>query len=221
MHAYLKNFPACRACRFTGAAARPCRAGGRSHRDAHQSRGGRSSQGPRRRRLRRHTDCVAPRAPDRGRRPARHGCRATRRVRCVSGAGGDTALLLQRTAGPGLARQPHRQHREPVPPSGVVSQAWTHPAFATAPVRAKDPGAVAARGLLLARRARQRACADGTWHSRPEFVFRRIRYESRMRKLWRGFVNFFVEALTEDTTSVAQRKHEAARRQERWLKYLS
>ena len=42
-----------------------------------------------------------------------------------------------------------------------------------------------------------------------------------MRKLWRGFVNFFVEALTEDTTSVAQRKHEAARRQERWLKYLS
>jgi hypothetical protein len=69
--------------------------------------------------------------------------------------------------------------------------------------------------------ARQRACADRTGHSRPEFVFRRIRYESRKRKLWRGFVNFFVEALTEDTTSVVQRKHEAALRQERWLKYLS
>jgi hypothetical protein len=42
-----------------------------------------------------------------------------------------------------------------------------------------------------------------------------------MRNLWRGFVNFFVEALTEDTRSVAQRKREAAQRQERWLKYLS
>jgi hypothetical protein len=42
-----------------------------------------------------------------------------------------------------------------------------------------------------------------------------------MRKLWRSFVNFFVEALTEDTKSVAQRKQEAALRQERWLKYLS
>lgn len=42
-----------------------------------------------------------------------------------------------------------------------------------------------------------------------------------MRKLWRGFVNFFVEALTEDSTSVAQRQHEAALRQERWHKYLS
>jgi hypothetical protein len=42
-----------------------------------------------------------------------------------------------------------------------------------------------------------------------------------MRKFWRGFVNFFVEALTEDTKSVTQRTQEAALRQERWLKYLS
>ena len=42
-----------------------------------------------------------------------------------------------------------------------------------------------------------------------------------MRKLWRGFVDFFVEALIDDTTSVVQRKLEAAQRQERWLKYLS
>jgi hypothetical protein len=36
-----------------------------------------------------------------------------------------------------------------------------------------------------------------------------------------ALLTFFVEALTEDTTSVVQRKHEAALRQERWLKYLS
>ena len=41
-----------------------------------------------------------------------------------------------------------------------------------------------------------------------------------MRKLWRGIVNFFVEALTEDPKPLAQRKREAAAREPRWNNYL-
>jgi hypothetical protein len=41
-----------------------------------------------------------------------------------------------------------------------------------------------------------------------------------MRKLWRGIVNFFVEALRDDAKSLAQRKHEAAAREHRWNRYL-
>jgi hypothetical protein len=46
-------------------------------------------------------------------------------------------------------------------------------------------------------------------------------YESRMRNLWRSIVNFFVEALADDTSMLAQRNREAALRRERWLRYLS
>jgi hypothetical protein len=42
-----------------------------------------------------------------------------------------------------------------------------------------------------------------------------------MKKLWRGFVNFFVEALREDVDHASRRSHDAAIRQERWLRYLS
>jgi hypothetical protein len=42
-----------------------------------------------------------------------------------------------------------------------------------------------------------------------------------MRKLWRAIVNFFVEALADDTTMVARRNREAHLRRERWLRYLS
>jgi hypothetical protein len=42
-----------------------------------------------------------------------------------------------------------------------------------------------------------------------------------MRKFWRAFVNFFVEALAEDTSMVAQQARDARVRQERWLRYLS
>jgi hypothetical protein len=42
-----------------------------------------------------------------------------------------------------------------------------------------------------------------------------------MRKLWRGIIIFVVEALADDVDTAAQRKREAALRQERWLQYLS
>jgi hypothetical protein len=42
-----------------------------------------------------------------------------------------------------------------------------------------------------------------------------------MRKLWRALVDFFVEALADDTARVAQRNREANLRRERWLRYLS
>jgi hypothetical protein len=42
-----------------------------------------------------------------------------------------------------------------------------------------------------------------------------------MRKLWRGIINFFVEALGEDTKTVVQRKREAQRRQQRSLQNLN
>ena len=41
-----------------------------------------------------------------------------------------------------------------------------------------------------------------------------------MRRLWRGIVNFFVEALTDDPTPLGQRKREAASREQRWNSYL-
>ena len=41
-----------------------------------------------------------------------------------------------------------------------------------------------------------------------------------MHKLWRSIVNFFVEALQEDTKPLAQRKREAAAREHRWNRYL-
>jgi len=41
-----------------------------------------------------------------------------------------------------------------------------------------------------------------------------------MRKLWRGFIGFFTEALQDDTTSLAQRKREAAAREPRSDGYL-
>jgi hypothetical protein len=42
-----------------------------------------------------------------------------------------------------------------------------------------------------------------------------------MRKLWRGIVNFFVEALSDDTTTQAQRQHEVELRQQRLLRRLN
>jgi hypothetical protein len=42
-----------------------------------------------------------------------------------------------------------------------------------------------------------------------------------MRKLWHAIVNFFVEALADDTNIIAQRNREASLRRERWLRYLS
>jgi len=44
--------------------------------------------------------------------------------------------------------------------------------------------------------------------------------EVPMRKLWRGIVNFFVEALQDNTKPLAQRKREAAAREHRWNRYL-
>jgi hypothetical protein len=57
--------------------------------------------------------------------------------------------------------------------------------------------------------------------SRRSYVVARIRYGFAMRKLWRAIVNFFVEALADDTTMVARRNREAHLRRERWLRYLS
>jgi hypothetical protein len=42
-----------------------------------------------------------------------------------------------------------------------------------------------------------------------------------MRKLWRGIVNFFVEALQDETKPLAHRKREAAAREHRWNRYLN
>ena len=42
-----------------------------------------------------------------------------------------------------------------------------------------------------------------------------------MRKLWRGIINFFVEALSEDSKTVVQRKHEAQLRRQRWHQRLN
>jgi hypothetical protein len=39
-----------------------------------------------------------------------------------------------------------------------------------------------------------------------------------MRKLWRGIINFFVEALSDDTKTTVQRKHDAQLRQQRLLR---
>ena len=44
--------------------------------------------------------------------------------------------------------------------------------------------------------------------------------EALVRKLWRGIINFFVEALQEDKKSLAERKREAAARHPRWEHYL-
>jgi hypothetical protein len=42
-----------------------------------------------------------------------------------------------------------------------------------------------------------------------------------MRKFWRGIVNFFVEALRDDTTTLVQRKREVQQRQQRLLQRLN
>jgi hypothetical protein len=42
-----------------------------------------------------------------------------------------------------------------------------------------------------------------------------------MRKLWRGIVNFFVEALSDDTKTKVERKHDAQLRQQRLLRDLN
>jgi hypothetical protein len=57
--------------------------------------------------------------------------------------------------------------------------------------------------------------------SRRSYVVARIRYGFAMRKLWRAIVNFFVEALADDTAVAARRNREANLRRERWLRYLS
>jgi hypothetical protein len=47
-----------------------------------------------------------------------------------------------------------------------------------------------------------------------------VRHEALVQKLWRGIINFFVEALQEDKKSLAERKREAAARDRRWEQYL-